>query len=102
MERRELEENQSGRPSTSIQLRASLVDSTGRLLWTMASSETMEGAQQDAGGNVIGVKESGLNNSSVGSIVPAPTYQEVLAKMCLRWTEAFPKRAAADSSAAGK
>ena len=31
-ERRELEANQSGRPSTSIQLRAALVDSTGRLL----------------------------------------------------------------------
>src|SRR5215471_19940267 len=50
MERRELEADQSGRPSTSIQLRAALVDSTGRLLWTMASSETMEGPQQEAGG----------------------------------------------------
>src|SRR5215471_14981657 len=78
---RELEADQSGRPSTSIQLRAALVDSTGRLLWTMASSETMEGPQQEAGGNVIGVKESGLNNSSVGAVSPAPTYQEVLAKM---------------------
>ena len=102
MERRELEADQSGRPSTSIQLHAALVDSTGRLLWTIASSENMEGAQQEPGGNVIGVKESGLNYSSVGAISPAPTYQEVLTKMCLRWTDAFPKRAAADSSAAGK
>ena len=102
MERRELEADQSGRPSTSIQLHAALVDSTGRLLWTMASSETMEGAQQEPGGNVIGVKESGLNNTAVGAVSPAPTYQEVLTKMCVRWPDTFPKRAAADSSGAGK
>jgi len=102
MERLELEANQSGRPTTSIQLLAALVDSTGRLLWTMASSETMEGAQQDPNANVIGVKASGLNNTAVGAISPAPTYQEVLAKMCARWADVFPRRAAADSSSAGK
>jgi hypothetical protein len=62
----------------------------------------MEGAQQDPGGNVIGVKASGLNNTAVGNTSPAPTYQEVLAKMCVRWTDQFPKHAAPDSSAAGK
>ena len=102
MERRELEADQSGRPSTSIQLHAALVDSTGRLLWTLYSSETVEGAQQEPGGNVIGVKASGLNNTAVGAVSPAPTVQEVLAKMCLRWTDAFPKRAAPDSSGAAK
>jgi hypothetical protein len=102
MERRELEADQSGRPTTSIQLRAALVDSTGRLLWTLYSSETMEGAQQDPGANVLGVKSSGLSNAPVGGISPAPTYAEVLAKMCLRWTEAFPKRAAPDSSGTSK
>jgi len=102
MERRELEADQSGRPSTSVQLRAALVDSTGRLLWTMYSSETTEGAQQDPSANVIGIKESGLNNTAVGGISPAPTYQEVLAKVCLSWTDAFPKRAAADSSGAAR
>ncbi|HXS83329.1 MAG TPA: hypothetical protein VN896_11505 [Methylomirabilota bacterium] len=101
-ERRELEANQSGRPSTSIQLRAALVDSTGRLLWTLASNETVEGAQQDAGGNVIGVKSSGLNTQAIGTVVPAPTYPEVLAKMALRWTEAFPRRAAPDSSGSAR
>ena len=102
MERRELEADQSGRPTTSIQLRAALVDSTGRLLWTMYSNETMEGPQQDPGANVIGLKTSGLNNTAVGGISPAPTYQEVLAKIGPRWTEAFPKRAAADSSGTAK
>jgi hypothetical protein len=102
MERRELEADQSGRPSTSIQLKAALVDSTGRLLWTLSSNETMEGAQQDPGGNIIGMKTSGLNNQAIGDVKPAPLFQEVLAKMCLRWTEVFPKHAAPDSSASGK
>jgi hypothetical protein len=102
MERRELESDQSGRPSTSIQLRAALVDSTGRLLWTLSSSETMEGPQQEPGSAVIGVKESGLNNTPIGVVSPAPTFQEVLAKMCVRWMGAFPKRAAPDSSGTAK
>lgn len=102
MERLELEANQSGRPTTTIQLHAALVDSTGRLLWTMFSNETMEGPQQDPGANIIGVKASGLNNTAVGGISPAPAYPEVLTKMCARWTDVFPKRAAADSSGAGK
>ena len=108
LEKRELELNQSGKPATTAQLRAALVDSTGRLLWTVYSSETVEGAHQDAGQNVIGVKASGLNTTSVGNASAAPGFPEVLAKICRRWTEAFPARAAvpakpaADSSAAGK
>ena len=102
MERRELEAGQSGRPSTTVQLRAALVDSTGRLLWTAYSNETLEGAQQDAESNVIGVKASGLNNTGIGNTTAAPTYQEVLFKVCQRWTEPFPKRAAPDTSSSGK
>jgi hypothetical protein len=98
MERRELEADQSGRPTTSIRLRAALVDSTGRLLWTMDSNETMEGPPQDANANIIGMKASGLNNTPVGNISPAPAYAEVLSKMCARWADVFPKRAAPDSS----
>ena len=100
LERRELEPGQSGRPSTSVQLRAALVDSTGRLLWTASCNETLEGSAQDANANVIGVKASGLNNTAVGGTSAAPTYAEVLAKVCGRWTENFPRRAAPDTSAA--
>ncbi len=102
MERRELEAGQSGRPATSVQLRAALVDSTGRLLWTASSNETLEGAQQDAQSNVIGVKASGLNNEGIGNTTSAPRFAEVLLKVCSRWTEPFPKRAAPDSSATAK
>ena len=106
LERRELELDQSGKPSTTAQLRAALVDSTGRLLWTVSSTETVEGAHQEAGANVIGVKASGLNTTSIGNQSAAPPFVEVLAKMCRRWADAFPTRAAApaavDSSRTGK
>ena len=103
MERRELEPGQSGRPTTSVLLRAALVDSTGRLLWTASSSQTLEGAQQEArGGNVIGVKASGLNNSAVGGTSAAPLFQEVLLQICTRWAEQFPKKAVSDTAGAAK
>ena len=102
MERRELEADQSGRPATTVQLKAALVDSTGRLLWTVASNETLEGAQQEAGGNVIGVKASGLNNQGVGNTSTAPQFTELLLKIGSRWKEPFPKRAAPDSARSAK
>jgi hypothetical protein len=98
MERRELELNQSGRPATTVHLRGALVDSTGRLLWTASSSETLEGATQETGGAVVGVKTSGLNNTPVGVTVKAPLYQEVLGKIGTRWGQEFPKRAPPDTS----
>jgi hypothetical protein len=102
LEKRELELDQSGKPSTTAQLRAALVDSTGRLLWTVYTSETVEGAHQDANANVIGVKASGLNNTAVGNQSAAPPLPEVLAKICRRWAESFPARPAPDTTAVGK
>jgi hypothetical protein len=102
MERRELEPGQTGHPTTTVQLRAALVDSTGRLLWTAYSNETLEGAEQQANDNVIGVKASGLNTQGIGNTTTAPPYQEVLLKICQRWVEPFPKPVAPDSSGTGK
>lgn len=102
LERRELEAGQTGRPSTTAQLRAALVDSTGRLLWTVYSNETLEGPQQEAESNVIGVKASGLNNEGIGNTTAAPPFMEVLSKVCQRWADSFPKRAAPDTSGTGK
>jgi hypothetical protein len=98
MERRELEADQSGRPATTVQLRGALVDSTGRLLWTAHSTETLEGAQQDPNANIIGVKASGLNNTAVGNTSRAPLFQEVLGRIGKRWTEDFPRLASPDST----
>ena len=98
MEKLELELDQSGRPSTSVHLRAALVDSTGRLLWSANSSETLEGQQQEAGTNIIGVKASGLTTTAVGHTKTAPPFPEVLSKITQRWSEVFPKRARPDSA----
>jgi hypothetical protein len=98
MEQLELEAVQSGRPSTTVYLRAALVDSTGRLLWTVSSNETLEGQRQEAGGNIIGVKASGLNTTAVGLTTTAPPFPEVLSKIAQRWALVFPQRAKPDSS----
>ena len=98
-EKRELEFNQSGHAATTVQLRAALVDSSGRLLWSASGSETMEGPYQEAATGSLGVKASGLNTTPVTQ-GGAPSYNEVLAKLLGRWAEQFPARAAADSTRA--
>ena len=98
MERLEMEFNQAGRPSTSVQVTSSLVDSTGALLWTATGSETAEGPYHDPNAGVIGVKSSGLNTTPMTGQGGAPSYTEVLEKLFNRWAERFPTRA--DSAAA--
>ena len=99
-EKRLLELNQSGRPATTVQLRAALVDSTGRLLWSASGGETLEGPYQDPNANPIGVNASGLNNTPIMAQGGAPDFREVLSKVLARWADAFPKKPAADSTAA--
>jgi len=95
MEQMQLEPHQSGKPTTTVQLHAALVDSTGRLLWTANGSETMEGPYQDPANGSLGVNASGLGNTLVTGRQGAPTYREVLDKMLARWTPQFPVRASA-------
>jgi hypothetical protein len=93
MEKSELEPDQSGKPTTSVQLQMALVDSTGALLWTAHGSETMEGPYQDAANGSQGVTANGLStkmaNAGAGG---APTYPEVLTKLLARWAPQFPAR----------
>lgn len=98
-EKREMEFNQSGKPTTTVQLRAALVDSTGRLLWSASGAENAEGPYHDANTGAIGVNASGLNNTPLTNQAGAPGYPETLAKLLARWAEVFPRRAAADSTA---
>src|SRR5262249_5637828 len=58
-----LEWNQSGKPSTTVELHAALVDTTGALLWSAAGSRTTEGPEQDANAALMGVKGSGLERT---------------------------------------
>lgn len=101
-ERRELDFNQSGRAATTVSLKASLVDSTGRLLWTAVGSETMEGQFQDPSANPVGVKSSGLSNMPIASQSGAPTFVEVLNKLLARWASQFPAKPAVVSPPASK
>ncbi len=97
-EQRKLEFNQSGNPTTTIQLKAALVDSTGRLLWTASGGETLEGPYQDASASAVGVKASGLNNTPMTNQGTAPSFQETLTKLLARWTPEFPSKAAAPAA----
>jgi hypothetical protein len=93
-EQNQMEWNQTGKPSTTVQMRAALVDSTGRLLWTASGSETGEGPMHQAESGTIGVKGSGLGLQAVTGQGGAPSFQEVLAPLFTRWIGSFPSRVA--------
>ncbi len=91
--------NQSGRPTTSVQLKAALVDSTGALLWSAAGSETGEGAYHDPSTNPVGVSSTGLENTPITGQGGPPAFDEVLNRLLQRWTPLFPRPAAAGEPA---
>jgi len=96
----EMEWNQTGKPSTTVELKAALVDSTGRLLWTAAGSNTGEGPMHNADSGTLGVKSSGLGTEPVTGQGGAPAFQEVLAPLFTRWMASFPGRPASPAPAA--
>lgn len=91
--------NQSGRPMTSVQLRAALVDSTGTLLWSASGSETGEGSYHDPSTNPIGVSSTGLENTPVTGQGGPPPFEDVLNPLLMRWVPQFPQPAAAGEPA---
>lgn len=91
--------NQSGRPATTVQLKAALVDSSGTLLWSASGSETGEGPYHDPGLNPIGVSSSNLENLPVTGQGGPPAFEDVLNVMLLRWQPQFPRPAAAGAPA---
>lgn len=93
-EQLQMEFNQAGKPTTTVQLTAALVDSTGRLLWKATGSETGEGPYQDPSTNALGVKSSGLAQTPITGQGGAPSFPEVLTKLLTRWTGEFPAKAA--------
>ena len=101
-EKREIEWDQSGKPSTSIRLRAALVDSTGALLWSVASGETAEGPYHDANATPMGMSGGGLQQTPVTGQGGAPDFIEVTTTITKRWATLFPAKSAApaDSTAA--
>ena len=103
-ERHEPEWNVAGKPYTIIQLRAALVASVGRLVWSASSIETAEGPYYDPSTSPIAVKDSGLERKPLSNQGGAPSYREVLSTLLTRWAAQFPPHtsprvAAADSAA---
>ncbi len=91
-EKMEIEWNQAGKPSTTVQIRAALVDSAGRLLWTGSGSETVDGTYHDPSAGTLGVKGSGLEEKPLTGQAGAPGYEEVLGKLLARWAKEFPTK----------
>ena len=95
LEQIEMEFNQAGKPSTTVQLKAALVDSSGRLRWTASGSETAEGPYHDPGAGTMGVRSSGLSSTPVTGQAGAPAPDQVITVLVRRWAERFPAPPAA-------
>jgi hypothetical protein len=93
-EQQQIEWNQAGRPSTTVQLHASLVDSTGRLLWSASGSETGDGPYHDPNANPIAVTQGQLGTQPVTGQGGPPAYNDVAGRLLARWAAQFPSRAA--------
>ncbi len=89
----QMEWNQTGKPSTTVHMRAALMDSTGRLLWTASGSETGEGPLHQGDSGTLGVKGSGLGLEAVTGQSGAPSFQEVLGPLFTRWLASVPSAA---------
>ena len=92
MERMQLEPDQSGKPTPTVELHAALVDSTGRLLWTAHGANTMDGQYQDPANGSMGVQANGLSNQMVTGRLGAPSFTEVLTTLLAGWAPKFPAR----------
>jgi hypothetical protein len=102
-ERRKMEWNEAGKPSTTIHLRAALVDSLGRKLWEAVGRETGEGPYNDPNAATLGVKSSSLNMEPMNNQGGPPEYMDVLTRITTRWGPLFPvKGAPAPAGAAPK
>ena len=94
-EQAQVEWNQAGTPSTTVKLRAALVDSAGRLLWSAAGSETGEGTSHDPNAATMGVKSTGLGSTPITAQGGAPSFDDVTTRLVSRWMLHFPARKSA-------
>jgi hypothetical protein len=98
-EQLQVEWNQSGKPSTTIQVRSALVDSSGRLAWSAAGSETAEGPYHDPNAATLGVKGSSLTTEPMTGQGGAPSFEEVSTRLFTRWAAHFPPYRRGDATA---
>jgi hypothetical protein len=84
-------QDESGKPWTRVQLRAEMVDSLGKVLWTASGGETTEGdyvAEKPPSGSS---ETSPKAEFATGEGAPPP-WSEPLTRIVTRWAAAFPKR----------
>jgi len=97
-DRQHLEPEQAGKPSTSVQLRAALVDSAGRLLWTSAGGEYAEGVYHEALLGEPGERGSNAVHQSGAGEAEGPDPLELVTRLLQRWQPQFPARPSAGST----
>lgn len=89
-----IQSDQSGRPSTTVQVHAALVDSTGSLVWSASGAQFTEGAELEA--SSAGAGGGGFNGMGPAPITDrknAPEWAAAFEPMFLRWAPTFPSRA---------
>jgi hypothetical protein len=86
-----LDAAQTGKPSTTVQVKAALMDARGRLLWTISGSEVGEGPYQSPGSNPYRTPAGGVNLNPTNPNAGPPSYEEVVQKLFDRWAERFPR-----------
>jgi hypothetical protein len=84
--------DESGKPWTRVQLRAEMVDSLGRVLWTASGGETTEGAYVEERREASGSAETAPKAEFSTGEGAAPPWSEPLTHIITRWAAAFPKR----------
>ncbi|MGH7740758.1 MAG: hypothetical protein ACRENS_01915 [Candidatus Eiseniibacteriota bacterium] len=90
---------ESGKPWSRAYVRAALIDSTGRLLWSAEGSETVDGLEHTAVSNATGIESSSPHRDFATGEGAPPSPQEVFQRIAIRWAAVFPPHPApADST----
>ncbi len=98
-EKFELDPSQPGRASTTVHLKAAMVDSSGALLWSLSGRERLEGQQYDPSAVPLAMRPGELGNKPVtGALTAAPAVEEVLSKLLGRWAPFLPTPAPVSSA----
>lgn len=89
-----IQSDQSGRPSTTVQVHAALVDSTGQLVWSASGVQVTEGPElQASSAGAGGGGFNGLGPAPITERNNAPEWAAAFQPMFLRWSPTFPPRA---------
>lgn len=91
-DQRKIEWAESGKPSTNVRLRAALVDSLGRLLWSASGSEFAEGPYQQAVAQPPGAPDLNRGDTDRKQGGGPPDPGEVLMRLFKRWAPQYPAR----------